>query len=194
MKAQQEDVARRRYDVMLDNARKARKYFSRLTPTDDNINNRTIVSQYKQQLAALRDDLKVRIPVSFDEKNEIDKLYTRIQLMEKALEVEIPVDFKLKKTALARLGAEMSLIEKMMGGVTKRVEKDFSNLRSALPKFGTGLNPAAYATIMLGIAAVAAPLIGLITAALLAIPGVLATVMAPIGAMLLGFRGRQKGH
>jgi len=144
-------------------------------------------------LAGLKDQLKLRVPVSYEEKTEIDKLYTRIEMLEKSLEVEIPVDFNIKQSAIAKLAAEMKLIESMMGNITKKVEtKSALKLNKFLPNFGTGFNPAAWATILGGILLVAAPLIGLITSAMLTLPGLIATVVAPIGAIALGFDGIKK--
>lgn len=187
--ALQQKEAGRRFDLMMNKAQEIKDYFSKITPTAEKIDSRTLISQYKQQLAGLKDELKLRVPVSFDEKNDIDKLYTRIQLLEKSLELEIPVDFNIKQTAMAKLAAEMALIEGMMGGITDRVQKESSGLRGALPKFGTGLNPAAYGVIILGIAAVAAPLIGLVTAALLTLPGLISLVATPIASVMLGLDG-----
>lgn len=61
-----------------------------------------------------------------------------------------------------------------------------------LPSFGSGINPAGYAVILAGILAVAAPLVGLITTALLTLPGLIGTLMAPIAAITLGLDGFKK--
>lgn len=61
-----------------------------------------------------------------------------------------------------------------------------------IPSFGTGLNPAAIALAFGAALMLAAPIIGLITTGLLTIPGILATFMAPIAAVTLGFKGIQK--
>jgi len=67
-------------------------------------------------------------------------------------------------------------------------------LAKSLSPQGLGLNVsmAGFVAIAGAITLVAAPAIGLLTAALLTIPGILATVMAPIAAITLGFGGIKK--
>ncbi len=60
------------------------------------------------------------------------------------------------------------------------------------PNFGSGINPAGYAVILAGILAVAGPLLGIITTALLTIPGLIALVATPIAALTLGIDGFKK--
>lgn len=57
------------------------------------------------------------------------------------------------------------------------------------PGFGSGINPMGYAAILGGVVALAAPLMGILTTALLAVPGILAGIAAPIGALTLGLDG-----
>jgi hypothetical protein len=64
--------------------------------------------------------------------------------------------------------------------------KDISNFK---PSFGTGINAAGAVAIVAGITAVAGPLLGLISAALASIPGLIATVATPIAALTLGMDG-----
>lgn len=65
-----------------------------------------------------------------------------------------------------------------------------ANLLSKLtPSFGSGINPGGYAVIAAGILTVAAPLIGIISSALMAIPGIIAMIGAPIAAITLGLKG-----
>ena len=61
-----------------------------------------------------------------------------------------------------------------------------------LPSFGSGINPAGYAAILAGISLVAAPLIGLVTTALLTLPGLVSLIAAPIAAVTLGLDGFKK--
>lgn len=61
-----------------------------------------------------------------------------------------------------------------------------------LPSFGTGFNGAGWAAILAGILVVAQPLIGLITTTLLALPGLISLVAAPITAVMLGLEGFKK--
>ncbi|WKW87341.1 tape measure protein [Gordonia phage Nebulosus] len=72
-----------------------------------------------------------------------------------------------------------------LGGITSRLSK-------LKPSFGSGLNGPALAIILGGIMLVLAPLVGLLTAALLTIPGLIAAIVAPLGALVLGFEGLKK--
>jgi soluble cytochrome b562 len=57
------------------------------------------------------------------------------------------------------------------------------------PNFGSGINPTGYALILGAIATLAGPVVGLLTTALLAVPGLLAGIIAPIAAISLGMDG-----
>lgn len=65
-----------------------------------------------------------------------------------------------------------------------------SNIKA--PSFGTGINPAGYVVILGAITALVAPLIGLISAALLSLPGLVSMLVAPIAAVTLGLDGFKK--
>lgn len=60
------------------------------------------------------------------------------------------------------------------------------------PSFGSGINPMGGAVVAAGVLAVAAPAIGLITSALLTLPGLIALVATPIAALTLGMDGLKK--
>ena len=57
------------------------------------------------------------------------------------------------------------------------------------PSFGSGVNLPAVALILAGITAYAAPLLGFITTAVLALPGLIGLIAAPIAALALGMDG-----
>ena len=63
------------------------------------------------------------------------------------------------------------------------------SIPNGFPSFGSGINPAGWAVILAGIMAVVAPLMGLITTALMALPGLLTTILTPIAAVALGMEG-----
>lgn len=65
-------------------------------------------------------------------------------------------------------------------------------LLDGYPSFGSGINPAGYAVILGAVVALAAPLLGLITTTLLAIPGMVAAIATPIAAITLGLDGFKK--
>ncbi|AWY03844.1 tape measure protein [Gordonia phage Nedarya] len=72
-----------------------------------------------------------------------------------------------------------------IGGIANRLNK-------LKPNFGSGMNLPAMIIILGGIMLVLQPLIGLLTGALLTIPGLIAAIAAPIGALMLGFEGLKK--
>ena len=58
-----------------------------------------------------------------------------------------------------------------------------------MPSFGSGINPTGYAVIIAGLALVAAPLVGLVSALVLAIPGMISAIATPMMAIGLGLDG-----
>lgn len=75
------------------------------------------------------------------------------------------------------------------------LQRMFDNLRNKLmsaPNFGSGINLTGYLVILTAIAAVAAPLAGLITALMLSLPGLMSLVLTPIAAITLGLDGLKK--
>lgn len=65
-------------------------------------------------------------------------------------------------------------------------------LKNLMPSFGSGINPAGYVAILAAVALVAAPLIGVLSAAILSIPGLIAAVATPFAAIALGLEGIKK--
>ena len=96
---------------------------------------------------------------------------------------------KLAKNSVAGIGKAAATAGNQVNGMADRVAKLGKNLK---PNFGTGINLGGYLVILAGVLALAAPLVGLLTTGLLAIPGLLATFIAPIGAIVLGFKGIKK--
>lgn len=66
------------------------------------------------------------------------------------------------------------------------------SMDSLIPSFGSGINPAGYVAILTAVVALAGPLLGLITTALLSLPGVISLIGAPIAAITLGLDGFKK--
>ena len=92
------------------------------------------------------------------------------------------------KAALGRQKVEVEVdVDKDKSRGITRLLDGLTNIKA--PSFGSGINPAGYAIILGGILAVAAPLIGLITSALLTIPGLISLVATPIAALALGMDG-----
>jgi hypothetical protein len=61
-----------------------------------------------------------------------------------------------------------------------------------MPSFGSGVNPAGYAVIAAGVLLTLTPVLGLITTALMALPGLLSLILIPTAAITLGLDGFKK--
>ena len=92
------------------------------------------------------------------------------------MRAKIDVDVDIDKAELASAS-----IASKLSGLTKN-----------FPSFGSGVNPAGYAVIAGLILAWAAPIVGILTTALLSLPGILSLVLAPIAAITLGLDGFKK--
>ncbi|AXC36039.1 tape measure protein [Mycobacterium phage Magnar] len=114
--------------------------------------------------------MKVHIPVEPDMGNFRSEVAAKTKGMSAKVKVDADVD-----------------VDK---GFFRRISEGISNIPG--PSFGSGINPAGYAAIFAGITVLAAPLIGLLTSALLTLPGLISAVAVPIGALALGIDGLKK--
>lgn len=118
----------------------------------------------------LRDDLKkIEESVKADIEVNPDTKGFRERVKAATSGIKAEVDVDVKRGALGRISDALSKIQ--------------------APSLGSGVNPAGYAVILAGITAVAAPLLGLVTTALLTLPGLIAAVATPIAAVMLGIEG-----
>lgn len=78
---------------------------------------------------------------------------------------------------------------KLAGGVAGAAGDAASGFKFPTPSFGTGINPTGWAVILAGITTAAGPLVGLVSSAMLAMPGMLSMVLTPIAAVTLGMNG-----
>ena len=95
----------------------------------------------------------------------------------------------LAKDSVVGVGKAAAAAGQQVTGMASKIADIGGKLK---PSFGTGINLGGYAVILVGALALAAPVIGLLTTALLTLPGILATIIAPITAITLGFKGIQK--
>ena len=75
------------------------------------------------------------------------------------------------------------------------LKRAFENLKNKLlsaPSFGSGINLTGYLIILTALAAVLAPIAGVISALLLSLPGLIALIATPIAALMLGLDGLKK--
>lgn len=105
--------------------------------------------------------------------------------MQRAGNIKVGVDVVAGKSGKQAEEARKSIFGFLSGGGGKGGMPDF-------PSFGSGINPAGWAAILAGVVALAAPLLGIITSALLALPGIVGLLTAPIAAVTLGLDGFKK--
>lgn len=135
----------------------------------------------------------LQLPITADGERLRRDLRAKVAAIEESIQAQIPADLELAAGQRRKIRAEIESIRPEI-----KVDVDKSALSSArqgigkffqMPSFGSGMNPMAMAVIATGILAVAAPVIGLITTALLALPGLLSLILAPIAAITLGLDG-----
>lgn len=121
--------------------------------------------ELKAKLEEIESSLKAKIPVEPDMGNFRQEVAAKT----KGMRTKVKVDPDVDKGFFSRIG-------QMIGNIQG-------------PSFGSGINPAGYVAIFAAITAVAAPLMGLLTSALLSLPGLIAAIGVPIGALVLGMKG-----
>jgi len=188
-------AAQQRADVQMQVYRRLQNFYKTLSPSQAQFDENMFRNGVGQRLNAVKKQLNLAVPVTLDDNIKLGELQVKLQALEKSMELELPVDLKLKKTAIAKLGAQIAALEggaRAIGALVPAATTNVDKLAKLVPNFGTGLNPAAYAVIIAGVLAVAAPAVGLLTTALLTLPGVLTSVLAPMGAIAVGFEGIKK--
>lgn len=105
----------------------------------------------------------------------------KIQELFGRLKVKVPVEADV----------DSGETEKSVSRIKGIFQKLFSKL-SEVPSFGTGFNLTGYLVIATALAAVLAPLSGLLTSLLMALPGLMALILTPIGAITLGLEGMKE--
>lgn len=134
-----------------------------------------------------------------DARQDIDHMVERNNRLHEYREIQQKIKESLAnidRLKFENAGSALDLLDvDILGNTEKRLAKldeatrRMKALKSFVPSFGTGVNPAGYAAIIGAITLVAAPLMGLITSALLAMPGMIALVATPIAAITLGLDG-----
>ncbi|QHB38384.1 tape measure protein [Mycobacterium phage Atkinbua] len=137
----------------------------------------------------------ISIKVTPNLKGFYRQLKEAVEAAEK-MKVKIPVEpdmgnFRQEVAAsTAGMTARVKVRADVDRGLLDSVANSLGNLKA--PSFGSGINPTGY-MLILGAAAALTPLIagslGAISAALLTLPGLIAAVAVPIGALALGIDG-----
>ncbi|AVR76973.1 tapemeasure protein [Mycobacterium phage Jabiru] len=144
-------------------------------------------NKHKQRIADFKEELRL-MKMREDETRKFVADYKKanppIQLR-----LDPEFDFKLRQR-LAKIKPKVEVDLDVKKGAFSRIATSLGKLKA--PSFGSGINPSGYALIIAGLAALS-PLIagtlGAITTGLLSIPGLIAAVAVPIGALTLGVEG-----
>lgn len=137
---------------------------------------------------------RISVKVSPDTKRFRRDLKRDLEEVERSMKAEIEIEpdldgFRSKvNAATSGLKAEVKL--DVNRGSLNRIKDTLSGIKG--PSFGGGINPALPAAILGGTLALAAPLAGLLTTALLTLPGLIAAAATPIAALALGLDGLKK--
>uniref|UniRef100_A0AAU8GQ41 Tape measure protein n=1 Tax=Mycobacterium phage QTRlifeCrisis TaxID=3136627 RepID=A0AAU8GQ41_9VIRU len=143
-------------------------------------------------MAAGKEVGRLSIKVTPDLDGFYRQLKEAVEAAEK-MKVKIPVEpdmgnFRAEVAAKTKgMTAKVKVDADVDGSFIDRTINRLSKIEG--PSFGSGINPAGYAAIFAGITVLAAPLLGLITTALLSLPGLIALVATPIAALALGLDG-----
>lgn len=162
---------------------------------------------------------RISIKVSPDTREFRRKLKEELEEIERTIKGDVHVtahldsaqaraDFARMKEQMQRNGRIKLTVDTVQGkdGVTGKggKGKDGSKnvfaygssgggvLTKLFPNFGTGINPGGYLVMLTAAVALAAPLIGLLSTTILAIPGLISAVATPFAAIALGMEGIKK--
>ncbi|AOT24682.1 tape measure protein [Mycobacterium phage Stasia] len=146
---------------------------------------------FREEVANKAKNLKAKVKVDGDTsdlKRAIDAVNAKGPRQFK-LELDPEFDYKLRQR-LAKIKPTVDVDVKVKKGALDRIANGLNNIQ--MPSFGSGINPMGWAVILSGIMAIApllSGLLGAITTALVSIPGMLAGILVPIGALALGMDG-----
>lgn len=160
---------------------------------------------------------RISVKVSPDTDKFREKLKEELAKIERTLKGDVEVtahlesaqaraDFQRMKTQMqnsgrVRLGVDVvqgklsgSKGDQENNGLKEKLTllQKLKNSLTEMPNFGSGINLTGYLLIGTLVATVLAPLVGLLTAALMALPGLIALVATPIAALMLGMEGLAK--
>ncbi|ALA48134.1 hypothetical protein AU152_gp21 [Mycobacterium phage Phlei] len=140
--------------------------------------------------------IEAKIPATVDGERLRSELHATVKRLEREIEADIPVDVHIRADKRRQLRREIDALlagaefENNEGGRRRNI---FSNLGKQtgkwMPNFGTGINLSGYLVIFGLIMNLLSPLLGLVTSALMTLPGLIASVATPIGAIYLGLDG-----
>ena len=137
--------------------------------------NRTAFMKAIAEVKALASKADSKINIDFKDKEaqaELMASIAKLKAIAKSQKIKLKVDVDedwFHRTAQGRMKGLLSKIK--------------------MPSFGSGINPTGWAVIIGVISALSGPLLGLLSSALLTLPGLITAVAAPVGALMLGLDG-----
>ena len=120
----------------------------------------------------------IKVGLVLDAAGEYD-FHRRISKLGKKTKVKV-------ETELVESVNNKGFASRISDGISKGLGK------FKMPNFGSGINLTGYAVILGGVLAVLAPLVGVISAAAMSLPGLMAGFLIPVGALALGMEGITK--
>lgn len=147
--------------------------------------------ELKNELEEIERTLKGRVEV----KADLDSAQARADFMRMKAQMErdrVKIHVDVDRSPLDKLEEAVT-----GGGSDKKKNRKFDlpgdgffgPRGNLMPGFGSGINPGGWIAIAAGVLMAAQPVIGLIATSIMALPGLIASVMAPIGAVTLGIKG-----
>lgn len=165
----------------------------RVVPNSDGFRART-QKQLSRETAGL--EAEVRVTPDLSQFREKAKAATK-NLAETEIQVAPDVDKFRRRIQVAakttRAEVDLDVDRSMLSRFRERVSRALDGLNNVKgPSFGSGVNGAGFAVIAAGALALLAPLMGILTTAMLTLPGLITAVAAPVAALALGMDGLKK--
>ncbi|AEJ94512.1 tape measure protein [Mycobacterium phage Achebe] len=146
---------------------------------------------FREEVASKTKGLKAKVKVDGDTndlKRAIDAVNAK-GLRKFKLELDPEFDYRLRQR-LAKIKPKVDVDVDFKRGALDRLSRAMDKIQP--PSFGSGINPAGWAVILAGVAAVTpliSGLLGAVTTAIVSLPGLITAVLVPIGALALGMDG-----
>ncbi|AKF14262.1 hypothetical protein SEA_LUCHADOR_27 [Mycobacterium phage Luchador] len=146
---------------------------------------------------------QISVKVSPNSKEFRRELQRDLDAIEESVRAKIQVEpdmgnfRKEVKAKTAGMSAKVEVEADVDKSMFQRMREQFAKISDKIPfpSFGSGINPAGYAVIIAAIGALSPLIVGLLgalTTGLLALPGLIAGIAIPIGALALGMDGLKK--
>lgn len=145
--------------------------------------------KHRQRIGDFREELRM-MKLREDETRKFITQFKRDNQPTIQLRLDPKFDYQLRQR-LSKLKPKVEVEPEIKRGAFERLGGMFKKGlgKIQMPSFGGGINFTGYLVIFTLIETVLAPLVGLVTTALLALPGLLVGIATPIAALMLGMEG-----